>query len=79
MGAPIRSSMEVVKIDTTSEGVPIYFDKIALESEGIIPINRVKKHTDFTGPIESGLCKMLVIGLGKDTGAINIHRVGPPI
>lgn len=78
MGAPIRSSMEVVKIDTTSEGVPIYFDKIALESEGIIPINRVKKHTDFTGPIEGGLCKMLVIGLGKDTGAINIHRVGPP-
>ena len=78
MGAPIRSSMEVVKIDTTSEGIPIYFDKIAFESDGIIPINRVKKHTDFTGPIESGLGKMLVIGLGKDTGAINIHRVGPP-
>jgi len=77
MGAPIRASMEVVKIGNTSEGIQIYFDKIAFESDGIIPINRVKKHTDFTGKIESGLCKMLVIGLGKEIGAINIHRVGP--
>jgi len=78
MDAPIRASMEVVKIGKTSKGIPVYFDKIAFESDGIIPINRIKKHTDFIGPIESGLCKMLAIGLGKEMGAINIHRVGPP-
>jgi len=77
MSVPIKASMEVVKIGNTSKGMPVYFDKIAFESDGIIPINRVKKHTDFTGPIESGLCKMLAIGLGKEMGAINIHRVGP--
>lgn len=78
MGVPIRSSMKVVKVGNTSTGMPVYLDKIAFESDGIIPINRVKKHTDFTGQIESGLCKMLVIGLGKEVGAINIHRVGSP-
>lgn len=77
MRVPIQASMEVVKIGNTSRGMPVYFDKIAFESDGVIPINRIKKHTDFTGPIESGLCKMLAIGLGKEIGAIIIHRVGP--
>lgn len=78
VGAPVRATMEVVRLGTTSMGVPVYLDRIAFESDGIIPVNRVKKHTDFRGKIESGLMKMLAIGLGKEAGASAIHSVGPP-
>jgi hypothetical protein len=78
MSVPIKSSMEVVKVGNISYNIPVYFDKIAFQADGIIPINRIKKHTDFNGEIESGLMKMLVIGLGNKKGAENIHRAGPP-
>lgn len=76
MGVPIRSSMETVQIGTSQLGVPVYIDKIAYESDGIVVINRVKVHTCFRGPVESGLMKMLAIGLGKHRGATCIHRLG---
>ncbi|KUO53347.1 MAG: hypothetical protein APF76_08890 [Desulfitibacter sp. BRH_c19] len=76
IGAPIVSSMETVKIAETEHGVPVYFDKNAYQSDGIIVINRIKPHTDFKGSFESGLMKMLVIGLGKHKGASYIHNMG---
>lgn len=79
VGAPIHSSMDVVKVGTTRIGIPVYIDRIAYESDGIVPINRVKKHTDFRGKIESGLMKILSVGLGKEKGASAIHSAGPPI
>ena len=74
-GAPIRSSMEVVQVADVN-GMPVYCDKNAYEADHIIAVNRVKPHTSFRGPVESGLCKMLVIGLGKHTGAVEFHRRG---
>jgi nickel-dependent lactate racemase len=65
MGAEIISSMEVVTLGTTSNGAPVYMDKNAYESDGIIVVNRVKPHTDFTGDNESGIVKMVAVGLGK--------------
>ena len=76
VGAPIRSSMEVVKLGTSSSGVPVYFDKLADTADATVVINRVKLHTGFRGPIESGLLKMLVIGLGKERGANMVHDLG---
>ncbi len=74
VGAPIRSSMEVIRVGTTSTGFPVYQDRNASEADGVLAINRVKPHTGFTGPVESGICKMLVIGLGKQAGAQKIHQ-----
>jgi hypothetical protein len=74
MGCPIRASMETVQIGVTPEGIPVYQDKHAYNADGIAVVNRIKAHTDFTGPIESGLMKMLTIGLGKHTGALSAHR-----
>ncbi len=76
MGAPIRSSMEVVKIDQLPNGLPVYVDKYASEADAIIVINRVKPHTAFRGPIESGIMKMISIGLGKQKGAEACHQLG---
>lgn len=77
MGVPIRSSMEVVTLGEVEPGIPVYFDKIAYEeADLIIPVARVKCHTGFRGPIESGLYKMLVIGLGNHKGAQSIHSLG---
>ena len=73
---PIKSSMEVIEIARSKEGLPVYFDKNAFLADGVIPINRVKVHTDFRGKIESGLLKMLVIGLGKHKGANEVHKLG---
>ena len=73
-GVPILSSLEVVPIGTTADGVPVYLDKNASEADGIVVVARVKPHTDFEGPIESGLMKMMVIGLGKHKGALAAHR-----
>ena len=72
--APIRSSMEVIQVGTTSTGFPVYLDRNASEADGIVVVNRVKPHTGFTGKVESGLCKMMVIGLGKQAGAQKIHQ-----
>lgn len=76
MGCPIRSSMEVAYTGTSELGVETYVDKHAFESDGIVVINRVKVHTDFRGPVESGMMKMLAIGLGKHKGATAIHKLG---
>lgn len=74
MGAPIRSSMAVVTIGTTCHGVPVFVDKNAFDADHIIVVNRVKPHTDFEGDIESGLTKMMAIGLGKRKGAETYHN-----
>ena len=77
VGAPIRSSMETVLLGEVEGDVPVYFDRIAAtEADVVIPINRVKPHTDFHGPVESGLIKMIAIGLGKQKGADVFHRRG---
>jgi len=73
VGAPIRSSMEVDEVGRLSSGAPVYVDRNALKAEGIIVVGRVKPHTDFKGEIESGLMKMIAIGLGKQKGAEMIH------
>lgn len=75
-GAPVVSSMEVVQLGTSPSGVPVYVDRQAHGADATIVINRVKPHTAFHGPIESGLMKMLAIGLGKHEGAIAVHALG---
>jgi hypothetical protein len=75
MDVPILSSMEVVLLGEV-EGIPIHFDKNAYESDGIVVINRVKPHQFFKGEIQSGLNKMMALGLGKKAGADTIHRSG---
>lgn len=77
MGCPIRASMEVVEVGQLPSGERLYTDQLAYaEADLIIPIGRVKPHTDFTGTIESGLLKMLAIGLGKQHGADSLHASG---
>lgn len=74
MGVPIKASMEVVKIGEVKNNISVYIDKYALDADHIIAINRIKPHTRFKGQIESGLIKMLLVGLGKDLGAKEYHR-----
>ncbi len=74
MGVPIRSSMEVVNVGSGPYGFPLYIDKFAAEADHIVLINRVKTHTRFSGSIESGLVKMLLVGLGKQKAASIYHR-----
>jgi len=78
LGCPIRSEMETVVLGTNSFGLPIHFDKNALGADGIVLLNRIKPHTSFTGRYESGLLKMLTIGLGKHQGAEQVHKLGLP-
>ena len=73
MGVPVSSSMDVRPIGKLAGGSPVVFSVPALESDGIVILNRVKPHTDFDGTIESGIFKMLTIGLGKHVGAVNAH------
>ena len=75
IGCEIRSSMDVVEIGRTPDrDVPVFTDANAARADAIVPINRVKAHTDFDGPVESGLSKMLVIGMGKQRGAKVAHE-----
>nr|WP_092072083.1 lactate racemase domain-containing protein [Dendrosporobacter quercicolus]NSL48676.1 DUF2088 domain-containing protein [Dendrosporobacter quercicolus DSM 1736]SDM36407.1 protein of unknown function [Dendrosporobacter quercicolus] len=74
---PICTSTNVKKIGMTSKGLPVYFDQAALEADLIVPINRIKLHTDFVGELQSGLCKMLVIGLGNQIGCSALHEAPP--
>jgi hypothetical protein len=76
MGCPIHSSMEVVRVGETPTGIAVFCDASAFGSDGIVLVNRVKIHTDFHGPTESGLTKMMAIGLGKRQGAELIHAHG---
>ena len=74
--APIRATMETVQLAQTKNGLPVLMDKYASEADGIVIINRIKPHTSFRGPYESGLMKMLTIGLGKQQGADICHELG---
>ena len=74
--APIRSSMESVRIGETGDGLPVYVDEHADRADAIIVVNRVKPHVAFSGPYESGLMKMIAIGVGKQRGADFCHRMG---
>ena len=73
MGCPVLSSLDVVPLGKTPEGIQTYMDRNAYESDGVMLAGRVKWHTDFAGKIESGLFKMMAIGLGKFAGAKNYH------
>jgi hypothetical protein len=77
LGCPVQASMETVHLGTLDGGVPVWFDRIAFEeADVVIPVGRVKPHTDFRGPVESGLAKMIAIGLGKQHGANWFHGQG---
>ena len=76
MGVEVRTDMDTVVVGTSPVGLPIYFDKNAFEADAVVLLNRVKPHTDFHASIESGVLKMLVIGLGKRDGASQIHKLG---
>ncbi len=76
MGVEVRTDMETLVLGTSPIGLPIYFDKNAYGADGIVVLNRVKSHTDFRATFESGILKMMVIGLGKRSGAEQIHRLG---
>ena len=76
IGAPIRATMETVILGEAAPGLPVQIDKYAHEADGIIIINRIKPHVAFRGPYESGLAKMIAIGLGKQRGAEVCHRMG---
>jgi hypothetical protein len=73
-GAPIVSSMEVVEISRTPDDVPVYIDKNASQADWVIVVGRIKPHTKFKAPIESGLMKMMAIGMGKQKGAEHYHK-----
>lgn len=77
LGVEIVTTVDVVKLSQTSKGFNVYFDKSAFEADLVVPINRVKLHTDFVGDLQSGLCKMLVIGLGNHIGCSSIHEEDP--
>lgn len=76
VGAPIVATMDTVRLGETAEGVPVYADALAAAADAIVPVNRVKPHTDFRAPIESGLIKMIAIGMGKQRGADTFHAQG---
>lgn len=75
IGVPVRATMETVVVGKTPEGVPVEIDREAAESDGIVLINRVKPHTDFSGEIESGMLKMMAVGLGNRQGADSFHSI----
>ena len=79
MGCPILSSMETVLLGHSELGKPVYMDKNAYESDGVILSCRLKPHNAFRGPVESGPCKMMTVGLGKQKGAEQVHSDGMDI
>ena len=76
VGCPIRSSMEVRKLGLLPDGTPVYLDALAANASNYFIINKVKQHPSYGGPHESGLVKMLVIGMGKQKGADSCHELG---
>lgn len=74
VGAPVRATMEVVPMGQ-EDGIPLFLDRLAHEADGIVLINRIKPHTNFVGRTESGLIKMISIGLGNQIGAEHYHRL----
>ena len=76
LGVPVEASMEVEQVGQLGSGRPVYVGQAALGCDVVVPINRVKPHTDFRARVESGLTKMLTIGLGKERGASSLHGAG---
>lgn len=74
MDVPIKATMDVVKIGEINDGLPVFIGKDAYEADKVVVVNRIKPHTDFSGEIESGLMKLMAIGLGKQKGANMYHR-----
>jgi hypothetical protein len=74
IGAPIDATMDVQSMDEV-DGIPLFLDRLAYEADGIVLINRIKPHTDFSGPTESGIIKMMAIGLGNQIGADHYHQL----
>lgn len=74
MGCELRASMETVIVDKTPQGIPVHFDKYASQADHVLIVGRIKPHTGFVGDVESGLHKMMLIGLGKHEGAKIYHR-----
>lgn len=79
LGVPVVTTVDTVQLGTCENGRPVWFDRAAFEADLIVPINRVKLHTDFVGPLQSGLCKMLVIGLGNHKGCSAVHEESPEV
>ena len=77
MGCPVRATMETVTYGEIEGGQTCHFDANAAAADGVLVINRVKAHTSFERPVESGLTKMLAVGLGKAEGARQVHVIGP--
>ncbi|MGH3366358.1 MAG: DUF2088 domain-containing protein, partial [Nocardioidaceae bacterium] len=77
LGIPIRATMDTVELGRVPDGPAVHLDAYAAQADGIIAVNRIKAHTDFEGDVESGLAKIIAIGLGKRFGAEGIHRYGP--
>ena len=75
-GAPIVSQMETAEVGRTADGIAVRLDQQALTADGIVFVGRIKPHTAFRGPYESGLAKMIAIGLGKQAGAAACHAAG---
>ncbi len=76
MGVPVKATMDTVIVGNLDDGTPVHMDRFAAEADGIVVINRVKPHTAFRGATESGVTKMLSIGIGKITGAATYHQHG---
>lgn len=77
MGCPVLTSADTVHVGDTAGGLQVHCDVNAWHADGIILLNRVKQHTSFTGPNQSGLMKIITVGLGKAPGASQVHRLGP--
>lgn len=76
MGCPVHSQMDVVELGKLDSGMPVYMDKLAAAADGVVLICRIKPHTNFRAPIESGIVKMMTIGMGKIIGATTLHTDG---
>lgn len=76
MGVPIKATMDVVELGKLDDGTPVFCDRYAYESDGIIIMNKIKPHTDFRAAHESGLAKMMAIGIANHKGASMFHRMG---
>jgi hypothetical protein len=76
MGVPVKATMDTVVVGELDDGTPVHMDRFASEADGVVVINRIKPHTSFRGATESGVTKMLSIGIGKINGAATYHRHG---
>lgn len=76
LGIPIKSAMDTIQVGEVATGMPVHFDAHAAGADGLIVVNRIKEHTAFKARWESGLLKMLAVGLGKARGAAKVHNWG---